>query len=130
MAEAFLRKVVGDAVKVASAGSRPCGYVHEGAIRTMAELGIDLSGGRSEHVDDYLPKPVTVVITVCERADEECPEFPGTVKRYHWPFRDPAGVVGTEEMMAKAFRRTREELDTVFTAYGRGMIDGLSLTEG
>lgn len=125
MAEAFLSQVVGEAVDVASAGSRPCGYVNEGAVQTMTEIGIDLSGGRSESIEEYLDKGVTVVITVCERAEEECPEFPASVKRYHWPFQDPARVEGSPEVVANAFRRTREELNAVFTAYGRGLVDGL-----
>lgn len=127
MGEAILQAVVGDAFEVVSAGCLPSGYVHEGAIEAMAEKGLDLREAKSQHMDEYLDRKVEIVITVCNRADEVCPVYPGQVKRYHWPFKDPALVVGTEEMMRTAFRRTRRELEAVFSAYGRGLLDGLQL---
>lgn len=128
MAETILQAAAGDAVKVASAGSNPAGYVHQGAIDAMAEKGFDLRGAKSKHMDEFLNRNVEVVITVCGNADQVCPVYPGQLKRYHWPFKDPAVVVGTEEMVRAAFRRGRDQLETVFAAYGRGLADGLELS--
>lgn len=127
MAEAFLQAAAGDAVEVASAGSNPAGKIHPVAIEVMAEKGLDLRGARSEHVNDYLEREVALTITVCAHAESQCAVYPGLARRYHWPFKDPAMVVGTEEMVRQAFRRTRDELEMVFTTYGRGLADGLEM---
>ena len=123
MAEAFLREAGKGAIEVASAGSNPSGYVHPGAIEAMKEAGIDISGGKSEHMNDFLDREVAVVITVCGNADQACPMFPGQMQRYHWPFDDPAYAEGTEEEVREEFRRVRDEINRVFTAYGRGWVD-------
>ena len=77
LAEGILRAAVGDALRVASAGSRPAGYVHPLAIKVLAEIGIDISAHRSKHLDEFLPEKVETVITVCGNADQVCPMFPG-----------------------------------------------------
>jgi len=123
MAEYLLRAAVGDYAEVASAGSNPAGYVHEGAITVMKEKGFDLSAARSKHLDEFLDKEVTTVITVCGNADEACPSFPGQLRRYHWGFYDPAHAEGTEEEVLEVFRRIRDEIDKIFTAYGSGLVD-------
>ena len=127
MGEAILQAVVGDAFEVVRAGCLPSGSVHEGAIEAMAEKGLDLREAKSQHMDEYLDRKVEIVITVCNRADEVCPVYSGQVKRHHWPFKDPALVVGTEEMVRTAFRRTRRDLEAVFSAYGRCLLAGLQL---
>ncbi len=127
MAEAFLRAAAGGAVEVASAGSHPTGELHPRTIEVMGERGYDLRGAKPEHMHDYLDRDVSIVITVCGNADEVCPVYPGQVKRYHWPFKDPITVVGTEDMVRRAFQKSRDELEHVFTAYGQGLADG---TEG
>jgi arsenate reductase len=124
MAEAFLREAVDGVVEVASAGSQPSGAVNRGAVETMAEIGIDISGGKSEHMNDYLDRGVQVVITVCGNADQACPAYPGQVQRYHWPFDDPSHVEGSEDHVKSEYRRVRDELKRVFSAYGRGWVDG------
>ena len=124
MAEAFLREAVEGAVEVASAGSDPSGAVNAGAVVTMAEIGVDISQGKSEHMNDYLDRGVRVVITVCGNADQACPVYPGDVQRYHWPFDDPSHAEGTEEFVKGEYRRVRDELKRVFSAYGRGWGDG------
>jgi arsenate reductase len=121
LAEGILRAAAGDLVEVASAGSKPAGYVHPLAIRAMKEIGIDISQHRSKHLSEFLDRPVHTVITVCGNADQACPMFPGQVNRHHWGFDDPAHATGSEEEQLTVFRRVRDEVRKVFEAYAAGL---------
>ena len=123
LAEGLLRAAVGDQFQVASAGSKPAGYVHPLAIKAMAEVGIDISGHHSKHMDEFLSQQVETVITVCGNADQACPMFPGQMNRHHWPFDDPAHATGTEDEQFAVFRRVRDEIKAVFGAYADGRKD-------
>ncbi len=124
MAEGILRAAAGDVIEVHSAGSNPAGYVHPKAIAALAEIGLDISHHTSKHMNDFLDRDITTVITVCGRADQLCPVFPGQVNRYHWGFDDPAHASGTEEEIMQAFRRVRDEIRRVFEAYAAGLSGG------
>ena len=123
MAEGILRAAAGEIVNVQSAGSKPAGYVHPLAIQVMAEIGIDIAGHRSKHLNEFLDRKVHTVITVCGKADQACPVFPGQVNRHDWPFDDPALAAGPEAEQLKVFRRVRDEIRRVFEAYGAGRRD-------
>lgn len=123
LAEGILRVTASDVIRVASAGSKPAGYMHPLAIKAMQEIGIDISAHRSKHLDEFLSQPVETVITVCGNADQVCPMFPGQVNRYHWGFDDPAHATGTEDEQLAVFRRVRDEIRRVFEAYGAGRKD-------
>jgi arsenate reductase len=126
IAEGFLRRALGDLAEVASAGSRPAGYVHPKAVTVMREIGIDLSGGRSKSLTEFLDGRVTTVITVCADADAACPVFPGKLKRHHFGFDDPAKATGDDEVVLAEFRRVRDEIGRVFEAYAEGLRDGMT----
>jgi arsenate reductase len=123
MAEGILQKALGSDFEVASAGSNPAGYVHPLAIRALEEIGIDLSKNTSKHLDTFLDRDVETVITVCGNAGQACPTFPGQLNRHHYPFDDPAHASGTEEEQLAVFRRVRDEIQRVFTAYADGRLD-------
>lgn len=123
MAEGILRAAAGDLLDVRSAGSQPAGYVHPQAVAALAEIGIDISGHTSKHMNEFLDRDVETVITVCGNADQACPVFPGQVNRHHWPFDDPAHATGTDEEIAAEFRRVRDEIRRVFEAYAEGRRD-------
>jgi arsenate reductase len=127
MAEGILKHKAGDLIRVESAGSKPTGFVHPLAIRAMEEIGIDISGHRSKHLDELLDSKVHTVITVCGYADQACPIFPGMVKRYHWGFDDPAKATGSEAEVFAVFRRVRDEIGKVFGAYAAGINLGTQL---
>ncbi len=129
LAEGVLKSILGDAFRVESAGSKPAGYVHPLAIRALAEIGIDISSHRSKHLDEFLKDDIETVITVCGNADQACPMFPGQVNRHHFPFDDPAHTTGSEEEQMAVFRRVRDEIRAVFTAYAEGRKDGLKSNE-
>ncbi|MGA2149452.1 MAG: arsenate reductase ArsC [Bryobacteraceae bacterium] len=109
MAEGLLRHEGGDRFEVFSAGTKPSSVRPE-AIAVMNEIGIDISDQRSKSVDEFIGQSLDVVITVCDNAKESCPVFPGTTKRLHWPFEDPAAVEGSGEVRKAAFRRIRDQI--------------------
>jgi arsenate reductase len=50
------------------------------------------------------------VITVCDRARETCPVFPGSTNSLHWGLDDPSEVEGSDDDKLAAFRRTQVEV--------------------
>lgn len=113
MAEGLLRDAAGDRFEALSAGSKPAGYVHSGAIQAMKEIGIDISEQVSKSINEFLPPdgtPPDMIISVCSGAEHDCPTFPGNVERHHWPFDDPAHAEGTAEEKLACFRRVRDEI--------------------
>ncbi len=123
LAEGILRAAAKGRFEVASAGSKPAGYVHPLAIKAMSEIGIDISAHTSKHMNVFLDRTVETVMTVCGNADQACPVFPGQLNRHHWPFDDPAHATGTEDEQLAVFRRVRDEIRRVFEAYAAGRLD-------
>ncbi|MCS6805990.1 MAG: arsenate reductase ArsC [Acidobacteriota bacterium] len=111
MAEGLLRHLAGDSYEVYSAGTHPVG-VNPFAIQVMKEIGIDISHHRSKSLSEFLNEPFDFIITVCDRANETCPAFPGDVTRIHWGFDDPAAAQGSDEERLSVFRRVRHEIAT------------------
>ena len=109
MAEGWLEHTAGDRFEVESAGTRP-GQVRPEAIAVMKELGIDISGHRSKHVDEFKDQAFDYVLTVCNNAKESCPVFSSDSKRFHMGFEDPAALQGTEEERLALFRRVRDQI--------------------
>ncbi|HEX6099954.1 MAG TPA: arsenate reductase ArsC [Thermoanaerobaculia bacterium] len=109
MAEGLLRKTAGDQFEVFSAGTEQT-RVQPLAIEAMREIGIDITGHRSKTLDEFAGENFDYVITVCDRANESCPIFPGTTERIHWSFDDPTAVTGTDEQKLRAFRTVRDAI--------------------
>lgn len=113
MAEGLLRHLGGERFEALSAGADPAGYVHPLAVAAMADLGVDISQQTSKHISEFLPpdgEPPDLIISVCSSAEKECPVFPGSVERLHWPFDDPAHATGDDEEKLAEFRRVRDEI--------------------
>ena len=109
IAEALLRDFGGADFEVFSAGTDPKG-VNPYAVRVLSEIGLDWSDARSKSVTEFIGQPFDYVITVCDRARQTCPVFPGDHNSLHWGLDDPAEVEGTDEEKLEAFRRTRTEV--------------------
>ena len=116
MAEGLLRHDAGERFEVESAGTRP-GHVRPEAIVVMKEIGIDLSGHRSKHVDEFAGQSFDYVLTVCDNAKESCPIFPGHGNRIHKAFEDPAALEGSEQDRLALFRRVRDEIRAYLKAF-------------
>ena len=112
MAEGWARALHGDRLEPYSAGTAP-GRVDPRAIQVMREAGVDISGHRSEHLREFIGFDFDAVVTVCDRANESCPVFPGKVHRLHVGFDDPprlAAAAATEDEALSHYRRVRDEI--------------------
>lgn len=109
LAEALLRAHGGTDFEVYSAGTEPKA-VNPHTVRVLAEAGIDWSSARAKSVTEFLGQPFDYVITVCDRARQVCPVFPGEHNSLHWGLEDPAAVEGSDEQQLRAFRQTQQEL--------------------
>jgi arsenate reductase len=110
MAEGWVNHELGETWEARSAGTRPADAVHPLAVDVMAEVGVDISGGRPQLVEAYLHEPLDLVITVCDSARESCPVFPRPIETLHISFRDPADAEGSAEEVMGVFRAVRDEI--------------------
>jgi arsenate reductase len=104
MAEAILNQKGRGRFTAESAGSQPAARVNPYAIEALQEAGIDWKGRRPRGVDDLGSRSWDIVITVCDRAKEACPIFPGQPALAHWGMEDPASVEGDDDTKRRAFR--------------------------
>jgi arsenate reductase len=111
IAEALLKGFGAADFAVFSAGTQPKG-VNPYTVRVLGEIGIDWSGAQAKSVMEFVGQPFDYVITVCDRARQTCPVFPGQHNSLHWGLDDPAEVDGTDAEKLEAFRRTRTEVAT------------------
>lgn len=111
MAEAILRKRAGDHFEVFSAGLEPSG-LNPFTLRVLEEKGINTSDLKSKALSTFFGKKhFSYLITVCSKAEEKCPVFPGMGTRLHWPFDDPAAFVGSDKDKLDIFRQVRDQID-------------------
>jgi arsenate reductase len=119
MAEGWARQLHGDRLVPYSAGTRPS-RVDPRAIAVMREVGVDISGHRSKHLEEVVDVGLDWVVTVCDQANESCPVFPGEVRRMHVGFDDPprlAAQARAEDVALAHYRRVRDEI--------RNFVEGL-----
>jgi arsenate reductase (thioredoxin) len=111
MAEAFLRKHGGDRFEAYSAGIEPK-EIHPFTRRVLAEAGIDMAGQYAKDLSQFMFRVhFGYLITVCDRAEQSCPIFPGMGVRLHWSFEDPAAAAGSDEERLAVFRRVRDQIE-------------------
>ena len=123
MAEGWVNHELGEAWEGFSAGTKPAENVHPLAVLAMAESGVDISNGRPELVDTYLPESWDLVVTVCDSARESCPVFPRPVETIHISFPDPAEAEGTDDEILAVFRTVRDSIrDRLLPEISRRMV--------
>jgi len=115
MAEGLARAFHSEKIDVVSAGSRPSGFVHPNAIRALAEIGIDIQEAQSKSADEFLSEQFDVVVTVCDSAAKDCPNWPGAKRIEHWSIEDPSwsgypAFVETRDDLAKRIEQLVETL--------------------
>jgi len=117
MAEAFLRKYGGDRFAAHSAGLEPK-EIHPLTRRVLAEVGIDMAGQYAKDLSQFMFRMhFGYLITVCDRAEQRCPIFPGMGVRLHWSFEDPAAASGTDEERLAVFREVRDQIESRVIAW-------------
>ena len=112
IAEAFLKQIGSDRFEVESAGFEP-GKLNPLAVEVMKEVGIDISGNKTKSVFGFFKQGrlYDYVITVCdESSSQQCPIFPGIVKRLHWSFADPSSFSGSNEEKLDQTRKVRDQI--------------------
>ena len=110
MAEAFLNSLGGAFFEAESAGLE-AGVLNPLVVEVMKEIGIDISGNKTDSVFDFYKQGrlYSYVVTVCDESSaESCPIFPGITKRIHWSFQDPSAFKGTPEEKLTQTRNVRE----------------------
>jgi len=118
MAEGFIRHLAGDRLDAYSAGLEPRD-LHPLAVTVMAERGIDISGQRSKSIEIFLGRETFHhAIFVCRNAEDNCPSvYPFALKKYSWPFDDPAALTGDEVTILNGFRHIRDEIEKKIVAW-------------
>ena len=109
IAEGLVNALYGDRF-LASSGGTMATRVHPGAIKAMAEIGIDISGHRSKSIDVFADQRFDHVVMVCDDSQADCPVFPGGKDYMHHAFDDPAACKGTDEEILACFRRSRDDI--------------------
>lgn len=116
MAEGWARFLKAESLHAYSAGVEKHG-LNPNAVKVMAEVGVDISKQVSQHIDEFKEIPLDVVVTVCDRAHESCPVFPGDCKVVHMRFDDPPTLAkalaeegGSEEAQLDLYRKVRDEI--------------------
>jgi protein-tyrosine-phosphatase len=111
MAEAILRHLAGGTVEVRSAGSHPRSEIHPLAREAVKKLfGLEMAGQHPKSMNDFVSQKFDQVITVCDRAAAECPNFPGAPEVIRWSLPDPAEAAGSEEEKRRAFENSAKDL--------------------
>ncbi|MBL8239986.1 MAG: arsenate reductase ArsC [Bryobacterales bacterium] len=117
MTEGFLRSLDAN-LELFSAGTAPAARVNPYAVAAMREIGIDISKQSPKHVREFLGQSFDFVVTVCDDADKNCPNFRGKVgKRVHIGFPDPAKATGTDEEKMAIFRKVRDDIRIRFREF-------------
>lgn len=121
MAEAIVNARLGAEWQAVSAGTKPAGYVHPGALAALSEIGIRHEG-RSKLADEFKGVDFDLVVTVCDSAAEECPVWLGKGRRTHHSFPDPAKAEGTEDEIMNVFRAVRDDIEKEMIALLMGHV--------
>jgi arsenate reductase (thioredoxin) len=111
LAEALLRHHAGARFEITSAGLEP-GTLNPFTTRVLEERNIDITGLYAKGLKPMLgQRNFHYLITVCSRAEENCPIFPGVSYRLAWPFEDPAAFIGDEVGKLEKFRAVRNAIE-------------------
>lgn len=124
MAEAWTRRLRGNAIEAWSAGTVPKS-LDPRAVSVMREVGIDMSDQRPKDVEDLLDLELDYVVTVCDGAHESCPVFPGRARIVHRGFEDPpqlAAEASSEEEALTHYRRIRDQIHQFVETLPEGLM--------
>lgn len=111
IAEGLAKSMIGPEHNIQSAGSSPAGFIHDAAILTMKDIGVDISSQSSkaiDDIDDQFIDNLDYIITLC--AEEVCPSMQNNAKKIHWPTLDPAVENISTHHQRILFTNTRQNI--------------------
>ena len=131
IAEAYLKKLAGDGLRVESAGLEPAQAVNPLVVAAMREDGFDLSTKKPQSVFELFRKGILFdhVVTVCSDTEGQCPIYPGITQRWHMPFPDPSQATGTHEEKMEQVRAIRDMIKARLRSPGPGDFDVAALLD-
>lgn len=103
MAEAILNMQYGERFIAHSAGANPVNQVNPYAIKTMNQIGIDISNKKPKSADIFANEEFDFIITLCDKSKEQCVNFSGKPIFAHWLLPDPANFTGTDAEITHKF---------------------------
>ena len=95
MAEALLQHRAGDCYEVHSAGTQP-DAVDVRAMDALVKFGVETKGLVSKNVTSFENIVFDYVITLCDKANDECRSYPNAAKQLAWDFPDPKKRAGND----------------------------------
>lgn len=106
MAEALLRAKGADKFEVYSAGTHP-EQIDERALNAIRVFGLSSEDLKSQNINEFAGKKFDYVITLCDKANNECRHYPGAIQQLAWDFPDPK-----TRLTDKPFISTLNELNS------------------
>ena len=107
--EYLIRRTTAHRFESYSAGAEPVGRVNPFALQVLKDMfHIDAGDARSKGCEEFENVEFDFVITVCDRARETCPVWPGQPIIAHWGVQDPALAEGTDEEIYQQFKQVAQ----------------------
>ncbi len=100
---------LGDRYEAFSAGTQVT-EVNSFAKKAMKEIGVDMSGHYSKHMDEFDDKDFDRVVTVCDSANENCPVYLKGGNYIHKSFNDPTAFKGNDKEKLDYFKDTGNQI--------------------
>ena len=123
MAEGWTKDLKSDIIDAFSAGIEPHG-LNPYAVKVMQEIGIDITGHKSQHIEEFSNIELDYVVTVCGHANGNCPIFPAECKVVHIGFDDPpkmAQKFEDEEEKLECYRKVRDHIKAFILTLPEGL---------
>ena len=108
IAEGFGKKYLSN-YNVLSAGTEAHG-MNPNTIKTMNEIGIDISNQTSKKINFNNLNSYDLIITLCGDAKDKCPTFKKGIKHIHWDLSDPANITGNDDVISKGYAKIRDQI--------------------
>ena len=108
MAEALVNAELGECIEADSSGVEASGKVNPIAQALLEQEGLWRDEYHSKRLESVIDNDYDLIITVCDHANESCPNFPKPIPKIHIGFEDPTGK--EESAYIQTIQAIRERL--------------------